>query len=325
MILVLGASGFVGSALVPALLAEGEHVRAASRHPRSRSGGRVPEWIACDVTQPSTLPAALEGVECVYYLVHSMGSAGERDYRSAEREAAQSLAETAADCGVRRIVYLGGVEPQGQPSQHLASRLEVGEILRSGKVATVELRASMIVGAGSASFRIVRDLSLRLPFMVLPKWLASRSRPIGLSDVVTALLDARRIPLERSEWFDIPGPETVSGRELLMRVAALDGRTIPSVSVPVLTPRLSAMWLALVTSADYRLARELVHGLTADLMPRDERYWSLTGHPPLCSFDDAAREALRAEPRVRGVRAWLVREEEAAMRRLGSRGRASRA
>ena len=177
----------------------------------------------------------------------------------------------------------------------------------------------MIVGAGSASFRIVRDLSLRLPFMILPKWLGSRSRPIALSDVVTALLDARRIPLEHSEWFDLPGPETLSGRELLLRVAALDGRTIPSVSVPVLTPRLSAMWLALVTSADYRLARELVHGLTVDLLPRDERYWSLTGHPPLRSFDDAAREALRAEPHMRGLRAWLVREEEAAMRRLGHR------
>ncbi len=319
MVLVLGATGFVGRALVPALLAEGEHVRAASRRTAPTSANAQLEWVRCDVTRPATLRPALEGVECVYYLVHSMGSRGEHDFRSAERAAAAELARAAAASGVRRIIYLGGVAPSGECSPHLASRLEVGEILRSGSVPTIELRASMIVGAGSASFQIVRDLALRLPFMILPRWLASRSRPIALADVVQALLDSRRLRLEHSESFDIPGPESLSARDLLMRVSALDGRRILSVDVPVLTPRLSAMWLALVTSADYRLARELVLGLTSDLLPRDERFWALTGHGRLVSFDDAAREAIRVRPRRPGLRGRFATKEEEAVRRLSAR------
>ena len=319
MLLVLGATGFVGRALVPALLAEHERVRAASRRPPPRSARADLEWVACDVTRPATLRPALEGIDCVYYLVHSMGSRGERDFRSAERAAASELARAAAEAGVRRIVYLGGVAPEGTSSPHLARRLEVGEILRAGEVPTIELRASMIIGAGSASFQIVRDLALRLPFMILPRWLASRSRPIALADVVQALLDARRIRSEGSESFDIPGPETLSARDLLMRVAALDGRRIPSIEVPVLTPRLSATWLALVTSADYRLARELVLGLTSDLLPRDERFWTLIGHARLRPFDDAVRDAIRAQPRRAGLRGLLATKEEAVVRRLSAR------
>ncbi len=319
MVLVLGATGFVGRALVPALLGEGERVRAASRRPPARSSHHALEWVACDVTRPATLRPALEGIECVYYLVHSMGRSGERDYRSAERAAARELARAAEQSGARRIVYLGAVAPKDKCSPHLASRLEVGEILRSGGVPTIELRASMIVGAASASFQIVRDLAFRLPFMILPRWLTSLSRPLALADAVQALLDARRIPCDRSESFDIPGPETLSARELLMRVGALDGRRIPSIEVPVLTPRLSAMWLALVTSADYHLARELVLGLTSDLLPRDERFWALTGHTQLQCFDDAAREALRTMPKPRGLRGLFAESEEAVVRRFAPR------
>ena len=319
MVLVLGATGFIGRALVKALLGEHEHVRAASRRPPPRSADPSLDWVTCDVTRPATLGPALQGVEHVYYLVHSMGRRGERDFRSAEREAARELARAAADAGVHRIVYLGGVAPKGRCSPHLASRLEVGEILRSGPVPTIELRASMVIGAGSASFQNVLDLALRLPFMILPRWLASRSRPIALVDVVQALLDARRLRTEGSESFDIPGPETLSARDLIMRVAALDRRRIPSIQVPVLTPRLSAMWLALVTSADYRLGRELVLGLTSDLLPRDERYWELTGHRRLQAFDDAVRDAIRAEPAPRGLRERVAKKEEAAVRRLSLR------
>lgn len=319
MVLVLGATGFVGRALVPALVAEGERVRAASRAPGAGRAQPGVEWIRCDVTIPATLPAALEGIETAYYLVHSMGRSGERDFRTAERDAAKAFADAAAASGVRRIVYLGGVAPQGRPSEHLASRLEVGEILRAGVVPTIELRASMIIGAGSTSWQIVRDLARRLPFMVLPRWLASRSRPVALEDVIVALVAARRVPLERSAWFDLPGPETLSAREILFRVAALDRRHIPAVQVPVLTPRLSAMWLALVTSADYPLARELVLGLTTDLLPRDERYWDLVGHPRLRSFDEAARAALTSERPAAGMRGRVARTEESLIRRLGMR------
>jgi uncharacterized protein YbjT (DUF2867 family) len=298
-VLVLGASGFVGRSLAGALVEAGEQVRAASRRPgrptdpAPTTNGCVP--IACDLSDPRTLPAALEGTDCAYYLVHSMGG-GASDFRAKERACAENLARAAEASGCRRIVYLGGVAPHGGTSEHLASRLEVGEILRSSRVPTLELRAAMIIGHGSTSWKIVRDLSLRLPCMILPRWLDSSTRPIGIADVVAALLDARQMPLPAgSAWFDIPGPEVMSAREILRRVAKLRGRYVPMLRVPFLTPRLSALWLKLVSGADYRVARELVLGLAFDLLPRDARYWRLTGHETLQSFEEAATIALDAE------------------------------
>jgi uncharacterized protein YbjT (DUF2867 family) len=315
--LVLGASGFVGGALVPALVAEGEQVRAASRR-AVRDGIVGPEWVQCDVHKFDTLPAVFAGMESVYYLVHSMGEL-RGDFRADERHCAEAVARVAAESGCRRIVYLGGVEPSGKPSEHLASRLEVGDILRAGPVPTLELRASMIVGNGSASWQILRDLALRLPFMLLPRWLESKSCPIALEDAVGALLHARRVSLQQSAWFDIPGQEALSAREMLMIVGALEGRDIPALRVPFLTPRLSARWLKLISSADYNVARELVLGLQEDLLPRDRRYWELTGVGPRLSFRDAAKDALGKQLRQPGVSGWLGRREEDMIRRLGRR------
>jgi uncharacterized protein YbjT (DUF2867 family) len=310
--LVLGATGFVGRALVPALRVAGDRVRAASR--REEAG---PEWVQCDVRAPHTLPRAFEGIDCAYYLVHSMGERG--DFRAVERRSAEAVVVAAAESGCKRIVYLGGVEPAGRPSKHLASRLEVGEILRAGPVPAIELRAAMIVGNGSASWQILRDLALRLPVMVLPRWLESKSCPIALADVVTALVDARRVRLATSECFDIPGPDVLRAREMLMIVAALEGRRIPTVRVSLLTPRLSASWLKLVSRADYEVARELVLGLRDDLLPRDRRYFRLTGHSPRWSFRAAAIDALHTERPQPGLSGWLGRREEGAVRHLGTR------
>ncbi len=166
------------------------------------------------MAQPETIPPALEDVDLAYYLVHSMGRHGD-DFREADRRCARQFAHAAAHSSCRRIVYLGGVAPRGRPSEHLASRLEVGEILRASAVPTLELRASMIVGNGSASWQIVRDLAARLPFMVLPRWLESKTCPIALADVIAALRDAREVPLAGSTWFDIPGPDVLRARELL--------------------------------------------------------------------------------------------------------------
>lgn len=308
--LVLGARGFVGRALVSALRNAGDDVRAASRHPEHESPSPTPTWVACDLERPETLPRALEGIDCAYYLVHSMGNAA---YRETERRCADNLVRAAADSGCRRIVYLGGVAPRGTPSEHLASRLAVGEILRAGSVPAVELRAAMIIGNGSASWQIMRDLAVRLPIMLLPRWLESKSCPIALPDVITALLDARALPLERSAWFDIPGPAVLSAREMLLIVGALRGRRIPMLRVPILTPKLSAMWLKLVTRANYQLARELVLGLTGDLLPQGAPFWELTGHPPRWSFRDAAARALEDAPPTSSA-ARLV---ERFVRRLG--------
>ena len=153
----------------------------------------------------------------------------------------------------------------------------------------------MVIGSGSASWQIVRDLAVRLPVMVLPRWLNSRTRPVALADVVAALIGAADMPLERSEWFDVPGPEILSGQQILERIALLRGRRFLALKVPFLTPQLSALWLRLITRTDFALARELVLGLKEDLLPRDERFWTLIGHTDLVSFDDAARHALASE------------------------------
>jgi uncharacterized protein YbjT (DUF2867 family) len=290
--LVMGASGFVGRALVPALCEAGEQVRAASRH-----AVEVPDdaqWVAADLESYESLLPVLDGIDCAYYLAHSMGHR-RRDFREVDQRCAENFVRAAEFAGVRRIVYLGGVAPRGEPSQHLASRLEVGEILRSGMVPTLELRAAMIIGNGSASWQILRDLALRLPFMVLPKWLESRASPIALPDAITALVDGRELRLVCSTWFDIPGPEEIRAREMLEIVAALHGRRIPAIRVPVLTPRLSALWLKLITRTDFSLARELVLGLRGDLVADNARYWQLTGHPPQWTFRAAAAHALSTE------------------------------
>lgn len=312
-VLVLGASGFIGRALVPALRDAGHDVRAASRRLVEPASTRT-RWVVCDLERPETLPPALEGIDCAYYLVHGMG--GAEAFRDTERRCADNLARAAADLGCRRIVYLGGVAPRGAPSEHLASRLEVGEILRAGPVPALELRAAMIIGNGSASWQILRDLAVRLPLMLAPRWLESKSCPIALPDVITALVDARTLPLEHGAWFDLPGPDVLSAREMLSIVGALQGRRIPMIRVPLLTPRLSALWLKLVTRTNYQLARELVLGLTGDLLPEGARYWELTGHAPRWSFRDAAALALASEPPA----SPLVRRVERLVRRLGPHG-----
>jgi uncharacterized protein YbjT (DUF2867 family) len=216
------------------------------------------------------------------------------------------------------MIYLGGVAPRHRASKHLASRLEVGEILRAGAVITLELRAAMIVGHGSASWQIVRDLALRLPVMVLPSWLRSRLRPIALTDAVRALVDGLDLPLPASRAYDIPGPDTLTGREILEHVVALEGRSLPAIPLPWLTPRISSLWLRLVTRADYQVARELVLGLSEDLLPRDEAYWEITGRPPLLSFDEAARIAL-ADERRHGTASGLGALEERVVHRISPR------
>lgn len=293
-VLVTGATGFIGKALLKALVNRGQTVAATSRRPPVNADSDLVTWRACDLGRPASLVGALQGIRVAYYLVHSMGGAATH-FREQEREAAQAFVAAATSEGVERIVYLGGPAPLGAPSEHLRSRLEVGEILRGSAVPTVELRASMVIGCGSASWRIVRDLAVRLPVMVLPKWLGSRTCPVALDDVIEALIAAAHLPLEKSEWFDVPGPETMSGQQILERIAALRGRRFFALKVPLLTPKLSALWLRLITRTDFKLARELVMGLQEDLLPKDARFWALIGRTELISFDDAARLALAAE------------------------------
>jgi len=266
------------------------------------------EWVQGDVKDPASCARALDGCLAAFYLVHGIGEGSE--YHRQEIMAASVFSKAAAAAGVEGIVYLGGVVPTGTCSEHLRSRQGVGEALRSGPTKTVELRASMIVGHGSLSWLIVRDLAARLPAMVLPRWLRSRTQPVAIDDVVIALVRALDLPLTGSAWFDVPGPDTLSGREILEETARILGLRRPLVvGVPFLSPHLSSLWVRFVTRAKWSVAREVVVGLTEDLLARDDRFWQLVGHPQRLAFADAARLALGAERPQGPVRgSWGVIE-----------------
>jgi uncharacterized protein YbjT (DUF2867 family) len=316
-VLVTGASGFVGRALVPALRAAGWHVRGTTRRPRRGTIDGV-DWIRADLSRPAELPLVLEGADAAFFLVHGMASA-RADYAEEERRAAAAFSRAAERAGVSRIVYLGGVAPRGRPSKHLASRLAVGEVLRAGRVPTLELRASMIIGAGSASWQVVRDLALRLPAMLLPAWASSRTCPVAIEDVVRALVAALEVPLPESAALDLPGADVLTVREILERVAALRGRSLPAVRAPLPVPRVSMLWLKLISDADWRVVRELVQGLSHDLLPQPPTFWDRVPLASPLGFDEAARRALASDRGGSGLRGLVTTTEEALVARFGPR------
>lgn len=292
-VLLTGATGFVGRRVHPVLVQRGWAVRCLTRD-AGKARVELPDrdWVEGDAGDATALERAFDGCEAAFYLVHEMGATG--DFAAREAETAATFARSARAAGLTRIIYLGGVlpPPDSAASEHLRSRARVGEILRSGTAPVLELRASMIVGQGSLSYIIVRDLAVRLPFMILPKWLDSRTEPVAIDDVVIALVRGLDIPLSAPAAYDLPGPEILSGREILLRTAGALGLRRPLfVRVPVLTPRLSSHWVRFVTRAEWRVAREIVVGLTSDLLARDRSYWSLIDHRTLTPFDDAVRAA----------------------------------
>lgn len=316
-ILLTGATGFVGNHVRAALEQASVSVRCCSRNPAAASE-RFPdsEWCRLDVTDPSTIREALTDCDAAIYLVHSMGNTG--DYAQEESDAAKTFAESCADAGVRRVVYLGGVAPEGPPSVHLASRLETGRILRQRGPGVVELRAAMVIGDGSESWQICRDLAVRLPMMVLPRWLRTRSCPVAIRDVVAAIVHASQSEAgDLAGCYDIPGPECISAEDILRRIARLRGIEPVTIRVPVLSPRLSSYWLKLITSANYQVACELIEGLTNDLLPTCPIYWERIGDYELQSFDDAAVEAMRNEADL----GYMTRVLENTMRRIARRHR----
>jgi uncharacterized protein YbjT (DUF2867 family) len=294
-VLLTGATGFVGNAVRPALAAKGWRVRCLTRDvARARRRQPALDWVGGDVGDPASSARALDGCQAAIYLVHGIGEGA--DYHQREVAAATTFSQAAAAAGVERIVYLGGVAPAGSGSEHLRSRLDVGEALRSGPVKTVELRASMIVGHGSLSWLIVRDLAARLPFMILPQWLKSRTQPVAIADVVIALVRTLDLQLPASACFDIPGPLTLSGKEILEETARVLGLPHPRmIEVPLLSPRLSSLWVRFVTRAKWSVAREVVVGLTEDLLARDDQFWRLIDHPNRLTFAEGARLALDGE------------------------------
>ncbi|MBS2533556.1 SDR family oxidoreductase [Catenulispora sp. NF23] len=301
-VLVTGATGYIGGRLVPELLTAGFKVRCLARDPdRLRDHGwtdRV-ERVRGDVLAAQTLRPALAGVDVAFYLVHSLTTGA--GFEQTEDEAARNFATAAKDAGVSRIVYLGGMAPQDTPvadlSPHLRSRVRVGQVFRACGIPTVELRAAVVIGSGSASFEMLRYLTERLPVMVTPRWVGTRIQPIAVRDVLRYLVGAAVAPdpaVGIGGVFDIGGPDVLTYREMMLRyarLADLPRRLI--VAVPVLTPGLSSQWVGAVTPVPASIARPLVESLRHEVVCGDRRITELVPDPPegLLGFDGAVRLA----------------------------------
>lgn len=292
--LVFGASGYIGSHLVPYLVAQGKSVRAVSRN-RSVLEGRDWKGVECasaDALDASSLDPVLSGVGVAYYLVHSMAAGG--NFGELELEAAVNFRDAAARAGIQRIVYLGGLIPANPESVHLRSRLETGELLRAGPVPVTELRAGMIIGPGSAAFEVMRDLVNNLPLMVTPRWVFSRSPPIALPDLLAYLTAVADLEEAAGQTYDAAGPDLMTYADVMKRLAAMLDRRIVVIPVPVLTPRLSSYWLRLVTTVPVNIARALIDGLKQDVLADDTALRALVPIP-LHDFEESVRAALDAE------------------------------
>jgi uncharacterized protein YbjT (DUF2867 family) len=282
---VFGASGVVGSALVP-VLAGAHEVVALSRRPRADTAEA--RFAVADATDPASLDV-LAGAEVVVYLVHSLAAA---EFEEVDRRAAENVADAAARFGVRQIVFLGGLGDDGpELSPHLRSRNETARALARGPVPVTTLRAGMVVGAGSAAFETIRALVDRLPVMVCPRWVGVPTQPIALRDVVRYLSGVCGNEAAYGAALDVGGPEVMTYREMIERIARVRGKRRLVVEVPVLTPRLSSWWLHLVTPVKAGVARPLVEGLRTPTVARDDAVRKLVPFP-LTPFDDAVREAL---------------------------------
>ena len=283
---VLGASGTVGRALLPALAAH-HQVTAVSRHPHEPSDGV--SWVVADVENPTSLRRALDGAELVYYLVHNLGNA---DFAARDRRAASITATAAEHAGVEQIVYLGGLGDEGADlSEHLRSRRETEQVLASGATPVTTIRAAVVVAPGSAAFETIVALVDRLPAMVCPRWVATPTQPIAIGDVVHYLDAVGGMPEAVGQTFEAGGPEVMTYREMIEQIARIRRKHPLIVEVPVLTPRLSSLWLQLVTPVNAATAKPLVDGLRNPTIVRDQRLRELVP-AELTPFATAAAAAL---------------------------------
>lgn len=299
VILLTGATGYVGGLLRARLEQQPVTVRCLARKPaqvKSQAAGT--EVVAGDVLDAASLEKALTGVHTAYYLVHLMSGSGSQDFEEQDRQGARNFAGAARQAGVQRIIYLGGLGDDSDPklSPHLRSRHEVGEVLRESGVETIEFRAGMVVGAGSLSYQLMKSLTDRLPVMICPRWLSTPTQPIAVNDVLDYLLAAKDLPPGESRIFEIGSPDAKTYADLIREYARQKGLRRLLIFVPVLTPYLSGLWLALVTPATYEVGRHLIEGLKNPTVVRDRSAERVFAVRPM-SVKEAIRQAIEADAR----------------------------
>lgn len=273
VVLLTGASGYVGGRLIPLLEQQPVALRCLARNPdKLRASVKdSTQIVQGDVLDADSLDKAMQGVHTAYYLVHLMS--GSKDFEKEDRQAATNFAQAAKKAGVRRIIYLGGLGDDADPklSPHLRSRHDVGEVLRASGVETIEFRAGMVIGAGSLSYQLMKSLTDRLPVMICPRWLTTPTQPIAIDDVLAYLLAAKDLPMGASRVFEIGSPDVTTYGDLIREYARQKGLRRWLIFVPVLTPYLSGLWLALVTPASFEVGRHLIEGLKNPTVVRDKK------------------------------------------------------
>jgi len=289
-VLLTGATGYIGGKLLPELESKGYDVTCLARNRSALTGVIQPTTriIEGDVLDPERLNTALDGIHTAYYLIHSMGTTG--SFQDADRMAAENFARLAKTNGVSRIIYLGGLGRDSDGlSEHLRSRQEVGEILRSSGIPVVEFRASIVIGAGSLSFEMIRSLVNKLPVMITPKWVSVKAQPIGIDDLIAYLLHALKLDKEACQIYEIGGPDQVSYREIMQLYAEATQRTLRMIPVPVLTPYLSSLWLGLVTPLYARIGKKLIESIVNATVVRDHRARDVFSITPVGARECVAR------------------------------------
>ncbi len=286
-VLVAGGTGFVGRRLVAALVDDGREVRVMTRHPDGYEGPGTA--VHGDVSDPGSLADANAGCDAAYYLVHSLDAA---DFESRDADAATAFGSAAAAAGVGQIVYLGGLgEDSDDLSAHLRSRREVETLLGDAGVPVTVLRAGIVIGHGGISWEITRQLVEHLPAMVAPRWVRTRTQPIAVDDVVRYLVGVLDHPEAIGRTFEVGGPDVLAYVDMMKRVAAIEGRPLPIVQVPLLTPALSSRWLSFVTDVDVQAGRNLIDSMVNEVIVRDTSIRQVVPFTPM-SYDDAVRAAL---------------------------------
>ena len=296
-ILVTGATGFIGRRLVRALVEAGHDVKAMTRHPETYDGPGRP--VRGDVGERASLTEPLEDVDVAYYLVHSLDNT---DFEKRDADAARMFAKVAATTGVGQIVYLGGLgnEHNGALSAHLRSRREVEGLLGSTGIPVTVLRAAIVVGKGGVSWEMTRQLVKKLPAMVVPKWVGTRTQPIGIDDVVSYLVGVAGQEKALGQVYEIGGPEVLTYGEMLQQAAmVMNGRELPVVQVPVLTPRLSSYWLALVTDVDLTTGRNLIDSMGTEVVVTDDAIKEVVPLD-LVPYQESVRRALEDDRQTEG-------------------------